>query len=150
MPPIAPTLAAVALGIIVGTAAVKPLPAQGVFGPGILSSREVVGGTGGLAMGEDRTQMSSSLAGPQRNTDPTGNACLSVYAHSEQQTINKMIYNHVLLLNNHCSREIRIRACYYKTDSCQEISVNAYTRKSYVFGVFTTSGFRFAYREYVR
>ena len=126
-----------------------PAVAQALFGAGVLSSREVVGGTGGLAMGEDRTQISSPLIGLQRNTDPTGSPCLNVYARSEQQTINKMIYNHILLLDNHCSKEIRIRACYYKTDSCQEISVSGYKRQNHVFGVFTAPNFRFAFREYV-
>lgn len=137
--------------IVVFMGAAVPLPAvaQAIFGAGVLSSREVVGGTGGLAMGEDRTQMPSALVSSQRNTDPAGQPCLTVNAGSEQQIINKMIYNHILLLNNHCSKEIKIRACYYKTDSCQELSVPAYKRVSHVFGVFTTRDFRYAFREYL-
>jgi hypothetical protein len=145
---LAPTSYAIA--ILVATT-VTPLPAvaQAIFGAGVLSSREVVGGTGPLAMGEGRTQMSSPLVGSQRNTDPTGKPCLNVHAYSEQQKLNKTIYDHILLLDNHCSKTIRIRACYYKTDSCQEISVAGYKRQSHVFGVFTTPDFRFAFREYV-
>ncbi len=101
-------------------------------------------------MSEQRTQLSSALAAKLRNVDPTGNPCLNVYPHSEHQTINKMIFNHVLLLDNHCSKEVRIKACYYKTDSCQEITVPPYTRKNYVFGVFTTGDFRYAFREYIK
>jgi hypothetical protein len=138
-------------GLLGSLAFTTPTPAiaQALFGAGVLSSREVTGGSGGLAVGVDRTQISSALVGSQRNVDPAGNPCLNVYARSEQQTINKLIYNHILLLDNHCSKTIRIRACYYKTDSCQEISASGYKRQTQVFGVFTTPDFRFAFREYL-
>jgi hypothetical protein len=140
---------AIVVFVIATMAAPLPAIAQAIFGAGVLSSREVVGGTGGLAVGEDRTQISSPLVGNQRNMDPANQPCLNVHAISERQTINAMIYNHILLLDNHCSKEIKIRACYYKTDSCQEIAIGANKRQRYVFGVFTASDFRFAFREYV-
>jgi hypothetical protein len=144
-----PSLFAIAASTTAMTTVSLPATAQAVFGAGVLSSREVIGGTSGLAFGDERTQMSSPLVGQQRNTDPTGKLCLSVHASSEKQTINKMIYNHILLLDNHCSKQIKIRACYYKTDSCQEIAVSGNMRRRYVFGVLTTPDFRFAFREYV-
>lgn len=144
-----PVSSAIAAFLAAAIAIPTPGFAQAIFGAGVLSSREVVGGTGGLAMGEERTQISSPLVGHQRNIDVTGRLCLNVYAHSEQQKINKMIFDHILLLDNHCSKKIQIRACYYKTDTCQEISVAGHKRQPYVFGVFTTPDFRYAFREYV-
>jgi hypothetical protein len=127
----------------------KKADAQALYGAGVLSSREVVGGTGRLASGEDQTQVSSPLVGPARNTDPAGKPCLNVYASTEPQKINTMIFNHILLLDNHCSKAVKIRACYYKTDSCQEISASGYKRQTHVFGVSTAPDFRFAFREYL-
>jgi hypothetical protein len=120
--------------------------AQAFLGKGILSA-EVIGGT--VAIDEDETKFSSPLVAQRPNTDATGRPCLNVHASSEKQTINTMIYNHILLLDNHCTKEVRIRACYYKTDSCQEITMHGNNRQRYVFGVFTTPDFRFSYREYI-
>jgi hypothetical protein len=134
--------------VIVAAVVPTPATAQAFLSKGILSA-EVVGGTGGLAIDEGQAKFSSPLVAPQGNTDPTGRPCLNVHASAEKQTINTMIYNHILLLDNHCTKEVRIRACYYKTDSCQEITVHGNNRQRYVFGVFTTPDFRFSYREYI-
>jgi len=133
---------------VLASAIAPPATAQAFLGKGILSA-EVVGSTGGLAIDDGEAKFPSPLVAPQRNTDPTGRPCLAVHASSEKQSINTMIYNHILLLDNQCTKEIRIRACYYKTDSCQEIAVRGNNRQRYVFGVFTTPDFRFSYREYV-
>jgi hypothetical protein len=137
---------------LIGHCVLAPKPALGQTGLGgaVPSSREVIIGTGGLAVGRERTQLSSPLAGGQRNVDPSGKPCLNVYARAEQQKINKLIYNHILLLDNNCSKEIKIRACYYKTDTCEDIAVGGYKKQTHVFGVFTTSDFRCAYREYIK
>lgn len=137
---------------LIGHCFLTPEAALGQTGLGGVapSSREVVVGTGGLALGQDRTQISSPLAGNQRNVDPTGKPCLSVSAHAEPQKINNRIYDHILYMENNCSKEIKIRACYYKTDTCQDISVSGYKKQMHVFGVFTTPDFRCAYREYVK
>ena len=133
---------------VLASAIAPPATAQAFLGKGMLSA-EVVGGTGALAIDEGTAKFSSPLVAPQRNVDATGRPCLDVRPGSEPQTINKMIYNHILVLENHCTKEIRIRACYFKTDSCQEITVRGNNRQRYVFGVFTTPDFRFSYREYV-
>jgi hypothetical protein len=134
--------------VLASTIAPPPATAQGFLGKGMLSA-EVIGGTAGLAIDEGETKFSSPLVAQRPNTDATGRPCLNVHASAEKQTINTMIYNHILLLDNVCTKEIRLRACYYKTDSCQEITVRGNNRQRYVFGVFTTPDFRFSYREYV-
>jgi hypothetical protein len=137
------------IAFLVIALAIVPTPATAqIFGKGILSA-EVVGGTGALAIDEGKAKFASPLVAPQRNVDATGQLCLNVHPGSEPQTINTMIYNHILLLDNHCTKDIRIRACYYKTDSCQEITVHGNNRQRYVFGVFTEQNFRFSFREYV-
>jgi hypothetical protein len=144
-----PSLLAVAGLAISATMVPTPVIAQALLGTGALSA-EVIGGTGGLVIDEEHARFSSPLVAPQRNIDATGQRCLSVRPASEQQTINTMIYNHILVLDNHCAQDIKIRACYYKTSSCQEIAASGHKRQRYVFGVFTAKDFRFSYREYVK
>jgi hypothetical protein len=146
---VGPMLFRIAFGI---AAALPPSLAVPTFaiaqslGPATLSI-EVVGGTPHMPITEDPNKISSNLYGP-RNTDSTGKPCLNVFAGSEKQIINPAIFNHLLLLDNHCSKAIKIKACYYRTDSCQETTAPPYKRQRYVFGIFTTPDFRFSFREY--
>ncbi|SRR6266702_1359047 len=123
------------------------LPADAQNLGGSLLSGETVGGTFGLHVDQPSNQTPSVLQG-SRNLDVVGKPCLNVTARSEQQLINKAIYNHILMLDNHCSKQIKIKACYYKTDSCHDIAAPPYKRDRHIFGVFTTKDFRFAFREY--
>lgn len=123
----------------------SPANAQSLGGS--LLSGEIVGGTGGLRVDEPSNPMSGVLHG-SRNLDAVGKPCLNVGARSEQQLINHAIFNHILTLDNHCSKAIKIKACYYKTDSCQEIVAPPYKRTRHIFGVFTAVDFRYAFREY--
>ncbi|MCP3472152.1 hypothetical protein NLM33_17705 [Bradyrhizobium sp. CCGUVB1N3] len=123
------------------------LPADAQSLSGSLLSGEIIGGTLGERVDAPANPPSGILQG-SRNLDAVGKPCLNVLAGSEPQLINKAIYNHLLLLDNHCSKSIKIKACYYRTDSCQEITAPPYKRQRYVFGVFTTQNFRFSFREY--
>ena len=86
----------------------------------------------------------------QRQKDSVGKPCLSVAPMAQKQVINPNIYNHILLLDNNCGQEIRILACYYKTDSCKTLSIGGYKRQQQLLGVFPAADFRFSFREYVR
>lgn len=122
-----------------------PADAQSLSGS--LLSGEIIGGTAGLHI-EGPSNPASGLLQGSRNLDVMGKPCLSVAAKSESQIINSSIYNHVLVLDNHCAKQIKIKACYYKTDSCQEMTAPPYKRERHIFGVFTAKNFRYAFREY--
>jgi hypothetical protein len=92
----------------------------------------------------------SPLAGAKRNLDVAGKPCIDVFARSDKQIINSSIYNQILTVSNHCSMQIKIRACYYKSERCMELTADPNMRREHVFGVDTSPEFRFSFREYVR
>lgn len=112
-------------------------------------SEEVIGGNGKFATDAASTPQKSFTIVRQRNLDPTSRPCLLVSPYIEKQTLNKNIFNHILILDNHCGKAIRIRACYYKTTSCSEMSVGGYKRQQHVLGIFPYTDFQYSYREYV-
>lgn len=112
-------------------------------------SEEVVGGNGKFATGGPAMPQKSFTIVRQRNLDPTGKPCLGVSTVAQSQALNKNIFDHILILDNHCGKEIRIRACYYKTTSCSDMSVGGYKRQQHVLGIFSYSDFQYSYREYV-
>lgn len=112
-------------------------------------SDETVGGSGKFATSFPLTQPKSFTVSRPRSVDPTGKPCLVVSPMSESQAVNKHVFNHILILDNRCAKEIRIRACYYKTDSCTTMSVGGYRRQQQILGIFSYSDFQYSYREYV-
>ncbi|MGY4626718.1 hypothetical protein [Bradyrhizobium sp. USDA 4486] len=87
---------------------------------------------------------------PPPHLDPSGKPCVSVTAFSRKQTGNPNIYDQILLLENRCGAEIRLRACYRDTNDCTEMSVGGYKRVEKILGIFPSQFFRFTYREYVK
>lgn len=132
---------------LVFTTLVFGLPADAQSLSGGLLSNEILGGTPGFHIEEPSNTASGILRGA-RNMDAVGKPCLNVSARSEPQLINKAIYNHILVLDNHCAKSIKIKACYYNTDSCQEIVAPPYKPYRHIFGVFTSKNFRYSFREY--
>ena len=113
-------------------------------------SIEVFGSSDGSKAQEDPSKRLGPLYGLPRHLDPSGQPCLNVSAGSERQAINRMIYDQLLLLDNHCYQEIKIRACYDGRSDCQDILAPSNKRVRHVFGVFVTPTFHFTFREYVR
>lgn len=112
-------------------------------------SVETVGGGGKFAASSPLTRPNGFTVTRPRITDPTGKPCLAVTSASESQALNKNVFNHILILDNHCGKEIRIRACYYKTDSCTTMSVGGYRRQQHTLGIFSYPDFQYSFREYV-
>lgn len=138
------------LAILLGVVCLGSAPA---FGQASLASQplseEVIGGNGKFATDAPATPQKSFAIVRQRNLDPTSRPCLLVSPNVERQTLNKNIFNHILILDNHCGKQIRIRACYYKTTSCSEMSVGGYKRQQHILGIFPYADFQYSYREYV-
>ena len=110
-------------------------------------SEEVVGGNG--KFDGSSTPQKNFMIVRRRNLDLSGKPCLVVSTIARSQALNKNIFNHILILDNHCGKEIRIRACYYKTTSCSDMSVGGYKRQQHVLGIFPYFDFQYSYREYV-
>jgi hypothetical protein len=85
----------------------------------------------------------------QLHLNPIGKPCLEVFPVANAQAINSNIYDHDLLLNNQCSRTIRLSVCYYQTRSCSPFAIAGYTRQLKPLGISPEKNFRIEYREYV-
>jgi hypothetical protein len=112
-------------------------------------STEVVGGTSGT--GDKLTEVPKFSQGfaPRVHLDLSGNPCLLVSPLVNAQIVSRNIYDHILLLDNHCSKEIKLRACYLGSENCKMMSIGAYKRGQQTLGVFPSREFRYSYREYI-
>jgi len=86
---------------------------------------------------------------PPPHLNPVGKPCVDVYPVATAQVINKTIYDHNLLIDNQCSRRIRLSVCYYQTRTCSDLTIDAYKRQLKLFGIFAEKDFRVEYREYL-
>lgn len=117
---------------------------------GHVLSVEVTGATSGLSFGQLAGVRSfNDNTAPAVHPNPAGKPCLAVSPLGRMQLINNDIYDHILLLNNQCGREIKIRACYYKTESCKIMSIGPYQREQQLLGIFPSKDFRYSYREFM-
>jgi len=135
------------LGIFSALPMTAPSTAQS-FGQRL--SVEISGGTTqtGETLKSSTPQIGGVIYAPL-HTDPVGKPCLSVAPFAQPQTLNKSIFDQSLMLDNHCGKQIRIRACYYNTSNCLDFEVGGYQRKRQILGIFPSKDFRFSYREYV-
>jgi hypothetical protein len=113
-------------------------------------SQEVNGGTVGSGSESNSLPSAGQAMLPPRHRDPGGRTCLEVIPMARKQAINPSIYDQILILDNRCSTDIRLRACYFGTNSCKVMSVGAYKRVEQLLGVFPSQVFRFSFREFVK
>lgn len=86
---------------------------------------------------------------PQRHLGANGKPCIYVLGQSRPQALNPNVYEHILIVSNSCSLPIKLRACYYGTETCNDVNIAAFARRQEIFGIMpNTKDFRFEYREY--
>jgi hypothetical protein len=122
---------------------------QGSLGEQRLSY-QIKGGTIGNSPERKTTAPLATVILPSPHLDPSGKPCLTVSASARKQLNNASIYDQLLLLDNHCGSEIRLRACYESTNDCVDMSIGAYKRLEKILGIFPSQDFRYTYREYVK
>ncbi|WP_439405850.1 hypothetical protein ACNJX9_31420 [Bradyrhizobium sp. DASA03076] len=66
--------------------------------------------------------------------DPLGKACLDVEAAARPQSSNHDMLDHVVSIKNNCLRPIKVKLCYYKSESCKQFDVQAYKRVDTILG----------------
>jgi hypothetical protein len=80
--------------------------------------------------------------------DPLGKPCLSIEAASRSHVVNPAVYDNVVSVRNQCSKLIKLRICYYNSESCIDVEVAGRQRKDTVLGVRPNMQyFRYSYRE---
>lgn len=64
-----------------------------------------------------------------------GKPCLDIEAASRAHVINPDVYDNVVSIENKCSITIRVKICYFNTDSCINVEVMGRQRKDATLGV---------------
>jgi hypothetical protein len=109
----------------------------------------VVGGTRGGSSAPPAFPMLQNTITPRFSADAVGKPCVTINAISQPQIINPALYTHILIIRNGCARQIKLKVCYYKTDQCLMMAVDAYRREQRNLGIFPAKDFQFEYREAV-
>jgi len=84
------------------------------------------------------------LGAPDKSNSPVvrdaiGRPCLDVDAASRAHTVNRDVVDHVVSVQNKCSRMIKVKVCYFQTDNCKEFQVQGYSRVDTILGTMNKS-----------
>ncbi len=130
-------------------------------------SRPIEGATAGLHLPNQTQSGNSQFSSPNSNfgvkvhTDAVGKPCVKVSAYSHQQTNYRKIFDptltlrngsnifeHFISAQNHCSQPVKLRVCYYNSQSCVAVDVPAYGRQEALLGAYPAlPDFRYQYVE---
>jgi hypothetical protein len=79
---------------------------------------------------------------------PLGKPCLNIEAASRAHVINPDVYDNVVSIQNQCSMTIRLKVCYYGSESCVDVEVLGQQRKDVTIGIRPhMQYFRYSYKE---
>ncbi|MDI1343079.1 MAG: hypothetical protein PSV22_03115 [Pseudolabrys sp.] len=77
-----------------------------------------------------------------------GKPCLNIEAASRAHVINPDVYDNIVSFQNQCNILIKVRVCYFGTESCVDVEVPAQKRTDAVLGIRPHSQyFRYSYKE---
>ncbi len=77
-----------------------------------------------------------------------GKPCLNIEAASRSHVINPRVYDNIVSFQNQCNILIKVRVCYFGTESCVDVEVLAQKRTDAVLGIRPNSQyFRYSYKE---
>ena len=94
------------------------------------------------------SQTDGEKIGIRRQRDPLGKPCLDYIAVSRRHLANANVYDHVITINNHCLRPIKLRVCYFKTVTCIDSEVPSLKYKEIILGIYPSMPyFRYSYEE---
>lgn len=80
--------------------------------------------------------------------NPLGKPCLNIEAASRAHVINPDVYDNVVSILNSCSKPIKLRLCYYRSERCLDVEVPAQQRKDTILGTYPhTQYFRYSFKE---
>lgn len=80
--------------------------------------------------------------------DALGRPCLDVEAAARPEVVNPVMVDHVVSIKNNCPRTIKVKACYYKSDRCNEVTLEGYKRVDTTLGVMrSVSFFRYSIHQ---
>lgn len=89
------------------------------------------------------TRSRLTLQGPAEQSgspvirDALNRPCLDVEAAARAHVINPDMVDHVVSVKNSCPRPIKLKICYFQSDRCKEVDVQAYKRVDTILGTMT-------------
>jgi hypothetical protein len=87
-------------------------------------------------------------AGARVHRDPYGKPCVGVVGLSRPQVVNTKMFDQTIIADNHCSALIKLKVCYYGSQTCLPVEVPPYGRKETLLGFFPAmKEFRYQYTE---
>lgn len=66
--------------------------------------------------------------------DSLGRLCFDVEAVARSHAVDQEMYDHVVSIKNNCPRTLKLRACYYNSDRCNQVSLQPYQRVDSILG----------------
>lgn len=124
------------------------------------SGRPVEGSTGGVLLPNQPSGLSDLKPGVKLHMDPFGKPCVTVGAYSlpkadfrrifgaEQKPSASVDYEQFVTAKNHCSQTIKLKVCYFGSQSCVTIDVAGYGDQRASLGISPgMRGFRYQYTE---
>jgi hypothetical protein len=112
---------------------------------GLTTERPTFGTSGGLRAAPPPVAFDPENAKAKVHRDPYGKPCMDVLGRSRQQTVNTKMFDQTVIAENHCSQAIKLKVCYYGSQSCAPVDVPPYGRKETLLGFFPMKEFRYQY-----
>ena len=124
------------------------------------SGRPIEGSTGGLYVPKESSALSDLKPGIKMHMDPYGKPCVTVGAYSlpktdfgkifgaEQRPPASVEYEHFVTAKNRCSQTIKLKVCYFESNSCVTVNLAGYGNQRASLGLSPGArGFRYQYTE---
>lgn len=79
-------------------------------------------------------QRSLDQSGTNVVRDPLGRPCLDIEAAARAGTVNPAMQDHIVSIKNNCAKLIKAKVCYFGSDHCNEVVLQAYKRVDTILG----------------
>lgn len=60
--------------------------------------------------------------------DAFGRPCLDIEAAARRETVNPDMLDHIVSIKNNCPKLIKVKVCYFNSDQCKDVELQAYKR----------------------
>lgn len=123
---------------------------------GAIASVSILLVTSAHAQSNTPSTSSLTMQGPAEQSgvrpirDALGRPCLDIEAAARSHVVNPNVVDHVISLKNGCSRNIKVKVCYYHSDQCKESEVQGYKRVDTILGTMTKASSIFRYTVFQR
>jgi hypothetical protein len=115
---------------------------------GLTTERPIFGASRGLRVTPPLALDDPENARARVHRDPYGKPCVGVFGLSRPQVVNTKMFDQTIIADNHCSALIKLKVCYYGSQTCLPVEVPPYGRKETLLGFFPAmKEFRYQYTE---